>query len=556
MKRIAILSVLLCLALWAHAQTEPPYASPDSLTDRFGNSYSITDIAIYADDTKLAPTSLDAGLFRLYLEDENYLLPEQEEVLVKVFTDLSYLVGANELTSGHTGFVNILIQAMPSNMPAGVPAAANLWFYEHGSGATSGLPYEYINTGVDPTAHFGVGEVYHGLLQLRNTLTNGENWYIGPSSGISAANHDIDFYTTMLHEAMHILGFYSTLMADGRSFLSDEFDVTHAGKYTWFDMHLYRYNGSTYDKLIDYVSDNCYDIRLNPSITMADLYSGCDVRFIFDESDMSDNQTVYTSTSNQYEQGSSFSHFLCTQQSLGLGYLMTKASSYGEICRHPHVHEVRALQAIGYDVSWNYGIGSSEEYDYNTDTDYDSSYDFDNIFAATTDYGYVCEYGGSVTIPVSEIIANDVPYGTITGIACPELVVGGFGAHITENGDISTTGGSLTFSADGVWSAYDAYIKYRPVNNEGKYGDQAYIKIFVNAPPLPQCNLDVCNLICNGSFDNYSVIDLFNISNFEPIIDGFFISNWHGNSTHLRYLYPDYTKKDRTLAQQFTWSTN
>jgi len=472
--------------------------NPNIVFDRFGNTYSQAEIQV--NETKEA---VIAGLFELHFDGT--LSPDKKEVMKQVFIDLSYLVRPDAiLPYGNTGKVNIQILDPDLNMPDNALAGATPYFFEFGTGLTSGSVWEYINTGSDPLANIGLGNNNHGFMMVRDTPLDGYTWFVGKSELDDVGATEYDFYTVILHEAMHMLGFYSTILEDGKSSLTHWFASGESSMYSMFDLHLYQ-NGT---KVID--EGTCYDMTYNNTLNLVEACGN--LRFVFDHTNLSDNEIIYTN--EEYQSGSSNSHFLCGTD---LEYLMTVESTLGNKCRYPHLQEVRVLQSIGYEISWVYGSDAHSD----TKHDYGAQTFPYNVIAGANDiknpddsYIYDIDFGGQIEINIADIIANDYSINGITGIECPEIVIGGYD-DLIEWTDLSSAG-SLTFTSGTLFSG-NAYIKYRPVNTEtGQKGNMAYIVVHISDPPLPTCNVGDCNLICGGDFEEFSESNVFTIGDFRP----------------------------------------
>jgi len=503
--------------------------NPYELTDRFGNVYSFDEIKI--EESK---NSVTAGLFEIFF-DNNELSVKQKEIIIQVYTDLSYLIRPNAtLPNGQTGKIAIEVIAPNSSMPVEALAGATPYFWELGSGVTSGSVWKYINTGFDPLANIAQGNYFQGYMMVRSTPLDGKTWFVEyPLNNITSSQYD--FYTVMLHEALHMLGFYSTILGDGRSKLTSGNQVGESGLYSMFDLHLYQYDGENeiYNKVIN--DGNFYNTTYN---TALNLNTSCGkLKYIFDKNNKSDNEIVYTDYS--YQLGSSFSHFLCSENPI---YLMTAVAGEGNICRHPHINEVKALQSIGYEITWVYANASQPSYWVYENPMVESKVlaganDIKTVINTVIKYKYNVNFGEQISISIADIIANDYSTNIITGIDCPQIVYGGYDDVLTYNN--LTTSGSLTFKSGTLYTG-DVYIKYRPVTANGNLGNMTYIVVHVNDKPLPTCLTNDCNLICGGDFEEFTVNNLFEIGNF-------FIPDNDQNSPDL-YTWNSYTSGQKIYA--------
>lgn len=500
--------------------------NPYEVFDRFGNIYSSDEIAIPANKS-----SVNAGVFDLYFETD-LLTQAQKDVIQQVYTDLSYLIrpGAT-LPGGATGGVAIQILDPSSNMPDYALAGGTPFFWELGSGITSGSVWKYINTGVDPLLNLNLGVNYHGYMMVRSTPLDGNSWYVS-STEEDVNYNEYDFYSVILHEALHILGFYSTILDDGRSVLSSWSPSGEPGLYSMFDMHLFKYNGSGYDKVINTGTD-CYETFFNSM----ELEGQCgNLRFVFDHSNEADNEIIYSDY--DYYDGSSYSHFLCSGDANYDNYLMTAESSLGITCRHPHLQEVRALNSIGYEISWTYGYQAPTLYNYTNPGD--DSY----VIAGANDFiSTSIELGESIDIPIADIIANDYSTEAITGITCLEIVIAGYDDELSYN-NLTASSGVLTFQSGTMFTG-SVYLKYFPINYNNQPGNISYIKIYVSPAPLPECSINNCNYICNGNFEQITTSQLYYLTNILP-------NQYTDNSIDFLKINSDLS----VIGKTFDWSNN
>ncbi len=173
-------------------------------------------------------------------------------------------------------------------------------------GVLDGLPWLIINSGklsVNTTS-----SKYHGYMRI-NFLN--PKWYLKDDiKGIDEFN-EYDLFSTIEHEAFHILGFASGMADKGNSLLP-----SHNNGYFRFDnfLNLKYSNTPTPIKLIDYDKTNPYNwfFNSNQITNSQDLHKSCSDAIGQVSPDMvfstSNNQDYPIFTADVYQGGTSFSH--------------------------------------------------------------------------------------------------------------------------------------------------------------------------------------------------------------------------------------------------------
>ena len=500
---------------------------PMYVYDMYGNNYLLEDIVI--------PENSDiAGIFRLHFGDEMYdtdaltgtndgfndptIGQQRKNVLIRVFEDISELITQNgvlpnpypgeatanpctdpEGTFPACRFIEINVQRSSFNDDGTDMTAAGTGsqFYgpELGEGIVFGNVWEYVNTGYDPyfnlsNVPFGTSQYYHGQVKI-NFDNLGYNWNLNLAQNANPANNEIDLYTVMLHEIIHMLGFGSLIDSDGssKSFVGE-------GQYSIYDTYL-QLSGN------DMISSNgCYstNFEVNPT----NMNVACNGNMLFTGS----NPSTVVYTSSPFSGGSSFSHFNCQNDS---GYVMNPGISVGYTQRSPNEREVQALCALGYNVSGSFGTGVAWNGTAIPAVNYTNPCFVSRVVAGLNDFNeysltnatnlYNVEAGQSITInatgAANSILDNDI---NATKISCVEVILGG------NNSNINLAGlpNSFVFTPPITFSG-TAVIKYIPENDNGDKGNITYIYLDVTPPPLPACEQNsACgaNLICYGNFED------------------------------------------------------
>ncbi len=180
--------------------------------DRFGNGYMADDLSLW--NLNIQQNHCDQiEDFELIFEDTNGMFPfttDEMETICDVFTDLSDLIDA---PSGEKAIVRL---SKNPDLDAETGAVGTAFFNQQ-----CGLGYSVVQQQLFTG---GVNTPQHALIQVNADITN---FYIGPAGGIGAS--EIDFYTVILHEALHTLGFGSQITPSGAS---------NQGFYTLWDLNL------------------------------------------------------------------------------------------------------------------------------------------------------------------------------------------------------------------------------------------------------------------------------------------------------------------------------
>ncbi|MBV6472659.1 MAG: hypothetical protein JPMHGGIA_00917 [Saprospiraceae bacterium] len=127
----------------------------------------------------------------------------------------------------------------------------------------SNLVYRFINGGHD--VFYNNARI--GIIAINTSL----NWNLSFINGPNVNEYDLR--SVVMHQVMHLLGFYSTMGIDG-------IPITNGGLYDYYDNYLYRYDVNTITNgtkvIIGDCLNNCW--HLNPAITNfeEDVKNSCD----------------------------------------------------------------------------------------------------------------------------------------------------------------------------------------------------------------------------------------------------------------------------------------
>jgi hypothetical protein len=503
--------------------------------DRFGNRYSPNDVTIPSqqlESTGSTTWSCSCGIFELYFEDmfhnrdygfdDPVLGADRRAVACRVFEDLSVLVNpSGTLTSN---LVKIQIKKSEGQGPnelnpinalaPGILAVAGPYLIQtYNTGTIDGLVYKTIVSGTNALANTPGWNPssYHGSIrvdfELPNYFLNNTNWTAPVPS------NQMDLYSTLLHESLHVLGFYSLIDANTNLSILNGTQL-----YNRYDTYLENSAGTPY---IDPATG-----ILNPASNFVGT-ANCSADVTFN-GNVNSNQTVYLPSPWNF---SILSHFNCDAANnnacaTGNGYIMNACIPPGGSQRTPSQEEYSTLCDIGYPLSGSYGnpaVGTPN----NNNVPYQIyvSCSFPCPVAGVDDIlPIIVPSGGTVTINDIDFLTNDNnPGGTYN-----------LNTVLTSFGTITNvTASSFDFTADPNFLGGTAIIQYTPVCANGNNGSNALIYIQVLPPPLPACNLppSSCNLLCFGDFENMPGTDAFGLT--TDVWDNFYSTyDDSGNRTY------------------------
>ncbi len=227
---------------------KPPSGTPPTgplYTDRFGNTYSQQELTDMYQNASPLQCMNNTGEFNLVIQSTNYMgttypTPDQELVICNVFQYLSGLISA----PGSGGAVNIPIIFDPALVGSGKGGTGSPLFASN-CGIGYSLIQEQLNT---QNPNYPVS-FPHGTIRINPEA----NWYTG-SDPNAIPNNQVDLYTAVLHEALHVMGFASQIGATGSSL---------NGFYTLHDLNLQNVSGNKMIIAANGTGDCCQDYHFN-----------------------------------------------------------------------------------------------------------------------------------------------------------------------------------------------------------------------------------------------------------------------------------------------------
>ncbi len=538
------LMLLLCLgAATINAQSTlpniPRVLTPggkfDAVFDRFGEQYALADLGLRSPRplgtssytiATVPTTSCTAGYFNLYFAPGSVAFVTgtnsaiSQSIICQVFKDLSGFINSTLSYTGTTNRINIYCDDAGGSFlglaspffvfPANTTNTAQ--------GIMDGMVYKALTSGVDPYSLLpitsfstnGTGGFYHAVIKA-NPL---QPWNFAVNT-TTANSADYDFYSIMLHEATHALGFLSLIGPGGGSLFVSGNSSTYFSRY---DQFLKNASGTSLLAISGSTSCPNSNVVLNPAITISTSIglSNCTNTGTAWNSSNCSSATIYSSPNTTatvytpmcYESASSLSHFedLCTYPPTftsactstfvsgfnDLYFLMSNANVPGScnIKRHLRDEEKQVLCDLGYSVNLTF-----------TSTAAGATYTYANSCAPTaTIVGLNDGYNGSaftyttnsttLTISLASILGNDIP-STGLQVSCLEVLY--------NNATYTLGANSLSITA--AQASGLVILKYYPQNTSTlKQGNATYIFAYF-VPGI--CNAaTACNMAQNAGFEN------------------------------------------------------
>ncbi|HSY77438.1 MAG TPA: hypothetical protein VK890_11300, partial [Bacteroidia bacterium] len=200
-------------------------------------------------------TIIHCGPFALYYDDLSLATHQgfndtingvcYQNTLCEVLNYISTLINCNSVTA-HGGFITIHVQSWEgaANPPGNFKNALAIGGPQYGyngsnwpnAGIYDGKTFDHITTGIDPDPNQFDGTL---TVNFDGATANGGPFTWACDSG--ALGHcDYDFYTVMLHEMTHVLGFISNIQVNPVNHLP----ITGTNNYTLYDWS-YLYQSAT-----------------------------------------------------------------------------------------------------------------------------------------------------------------------------------------------------------------------------------------------------------------------------------------------------------------------
>jgi hypothetical protein len=411
--------------------------------DRFGNGYTKDEIKIK--DLNIQKNHCDQiEDFELIFENTGGTYPfstVEMEVICDVFT---YLSGIIDAPSGDRA--RIRLSKDPNLAPGTAAVATPLFLHDCGDGHS--IIHEQFLVG-------SVTAAQHGFINFHPGITN---YYYG-DDGASIGFDQLDYYTVVLHEALHLLGFASQIGPDG---------APAQGFYTLWDLNLMNTDGH-YIINAQAATDACcndysFNVEANPGWPDVVLNQNCGIHF---------NVPASPPVNGEYGNNPDVNTFLnmlshldrdCGNEHYVMHYNIPEGID--GVQRTLTGAELEILCRLGYPTT----LPACEP---------------DCIAVAVNDGPYFVPHLQTITITANELMQNDFP-ANATFEFLPNC-----GSHAGLT--ISNTGTSITITGDEM-GAYTLCYAIRSC--DGRLCDNATVRIVVTNPAIAEaCNtLEECQI--------------------------------------------------------------
>jgi hypothetical protein len=529
-KQILFILALVSSSWQLKAQAPDPNSynqnfEPIKAFDRFGNSYSLDQLQILESGSSHAyaaiapPTmSCSAGYFNIYfgvgsdLDVNNATQQARRDVVCQVFYDISNFINSPLNFNTGTPKVNVIIDDLSNYVPApsssGVLATASSYYAEKlnttSTGIIPGEVWKTIKLGNDSyinTVPLAGQNYYHGFLAF-NFKNTGLDWDLSLSTNTITSGQN-DFYTVVLHEAMHMLGIASLIANNGNSSFGP-----NSNYYSFYDAFL---KNSSNVSLITNSANSCtkYNHVFNASTSNLAPGTNCptyttDVSTCTIANQYVGSVTLPIYTPDCYENGGSLSHFedycyapasfsLTPPASNNKYFTMSNSqvTGTGAFKRYLKPEERLVLCDLGYNVnSTNSSTVYGASFNYSTSTCPGKDIAGLNDGMSGNNYTYTTTIG--MPVAITGINTNDRNAGG--GYECLQVVS-------PFAGNLSGTSGSYnnTFTYTPTSGSGLHILRYLPKNSAGEQGNITYIYVLVL--PSYACTTNTCNLVTNGNFE-------------------------------------------------------
>lgn len=511
----------------------------DKVFDKEGNVFKLSEIEVAKPySLKNGKTTFNtllftSGIFELYFESGsgmeivgNAVHDQRRSIIIQAFQDISNFINTPLKNTGNTNKVKFWIRSPTAlGLPANAGGAASSFYSfpilssalsSQGafvSGILDNEIWKTIHTGVDSYSNtvFPVfntndtGGFYHGWACFNFAGT--VNWNLDYDKYNAATAYPlnyIDFYSTIIHEVTHALGFNSLMGYNGYSSF-----LFYSGNYfTRYDKNLKTSSNLSLITNSPVTGGQMYDFSFNSIVPITALYPNCGLNPpVFDGNSGAFNcatsikyvssVTVPVYNSPCFENGSSLSHFedACYNGNSNDQYFMMSERASGLFARRTLTSEERqVLCDIGYSVEGTFGNTSNFTYkDYGVTTCAGNTTGGVNDGFLNGTYAYQGNSGTNISI--GGILNNDYTGGLDSNLRF-EFVQDLYDPNAIFSG-ITTTSFTFKSYVPGVH-----LLRYVPFDNvTGLRGNITYI--YVNV--FNNCTIDTqCSLVKNGSFEEHN----------------------------------------------------
>ncbi len=557
MKRLIFISIVfICNVNFGQVKpTSDIYYTPngifDNVVDNEGNVYKLSDIrvakpSVLKNGTSTTTTTLlcTSGIFELYFETGsgmeivgNSLHDQRRAILCQAFQDISDFINTPLKNVGNTNKVKFWIRSptavgFPSNAAGAASSFYNLPTFAsvmgpQGVGISGIIDNEiwktiltgndsYYNTVFPIVNTNSVGGFYHGWasFNLEGTVDWNLDYNKYDSSTAYPINY-VDFYTTIVHEVTHALGFNSLINYNGYSQFQSNINSYFGNYFTRYDKNLKTSSNKSLINNSVITGGKMYDFSFNSLVSTSSLYPSCSLTppvYVGNSGAFNcptaikyvGGVTVPVYNSPCYENGSSLSHFedACYNGNSNDQYFMMSDRASGLYAKRTLTTEERqVLCDIGYSVNGTFGNTSNYTYkNYGVAACTGITVSGINDGFSTSTGTYAFQGNSGTNISISGILNNDYTAGLSSNLRFE------FVQDIYDpNAIFSVTSGNLATSftiksyVPGVHLL--RYVPFDFVTGQRGNITYIYVNVFNNCT-----NNNSGNLVKNGSFEEHNYV--------------------------------------------------
>ena len=476
----------------------------DVLIDRFGNYYLKSELLVGNSEQ----TSLNCSNSSFNLNFDQGFTPEEEETVCEVFNYINQVLGEPVLDEP----AELLITK--ESLPGAVGATGSP-FWDATCGVASSTIYEKILGSSQ-----GLSQIFFdGIIRIDSEIPE-DVWHT-LSEDPTVEPFEIDLFSVVLHEALHVLGYASLIGADGTPF--DVFDdsgnlLIDNDAYSKWDTYIYSNINNQYIVEAAQNNDECCDQKMfnaDDFLNMPDPVDGdCSNGIVFNGSSVAPNVNNLSDLSGVDPAQLDFA-------------VANKLSHLHRDCNNP-AGEIFVLHpGVSTGQDGVNRIISDTELEIMCDLGYPVANLCGNQCAVIAQDDFIIRYNTSSAINISnlildnDILPNDFEFSI--DLECGNLPTGSY--------SYPGNGFNLIFLTNtpppGLY-----YFCYTVTGCDGAICDEGIVYLYHGTDPCE----NECNLFCQGSFENF--LPLFNTYFLQLGIDPFEFDGLH-NSPNFIYVEND-----------------
>jgi hypothetical protein len=513
--------------------------------------------------TILNTQSFTSGIFELYFENGsgmetvgNAVHDQRRTIILQAFQDISDFINTPLKSTGNKvkfWIRNPSAVGLSANTGSSASAFYSFPTFSSGNGNQNIDLGGILDNEIWKTIHTGVDSYANTVFPLVNTNSTGDfyhgwasfnfggtvNWNLDYNKYNAATSYPanyLDFYSTIIHEVTHALGFISLMKYNGMS----SFNNNPGNYFTRYDKNLK--TSSNLSLLINNpaVGGEMYTFKYNTAISGSVLYPSCtsfppefngnsgsyncsaSMKYV-------GNVTVPVYTPSCFENGGSLSHFedACYNGNSNDQYFMMSDKASGIFAKRTLTNEERqVLCDIGYSLQGTFGSQSNFTYK-NYGVGSCTGIPIGGIYDGFLNGVYAFQGNTGANINITGILNNDYTSGSSSNLRF-EFVQDLYDPDAIISG-ITPTSFVFKSYVPGVH-----LLRYVPFDNvTGQRGNITYI--YVNV--LNTCtSVNQPNLVRNGDFEEHTYAPTYTSQIYKTC-------GWQCGSY---YPSPDYLNSDST----------